>query len=232
MHEHNTTDSPHVDMANQSMKSDNPTSSGSNKLPREKRKRPMRLRDMQSAAQGGGWVWLEKESLDRILIKATGSESGLIIAVYAALCRLSSDRGNAASVTAGTALLVKLSGCSRSTVLRSVAALERVNLITVRRNKRGKMNDENIYLLLASNSRKSAQTPVSKGDHPNASETPGVVPENGRFSDTELEERNSSSSCSSKAKAPMAKAAYADAQQQARRFATKAKATDDGIDGW
>ena len=113
------------------------------KAKRAKSKRPMRLRDMGSSTQGGGWLWLEKESIDRILIKATGVESGLMIAVYAALCRLSSDRGNAATITAGITLLVKLSGCSRSTVLRSVVALERVKLIAVRRVRRGKINDEN-----------------------------------------------------------------------------------------
>jgi hypothetical protein len=199
---------------------------------RGKSKRPLRLRDLESAAQGGGWLWIEKESLDRILIKATGVESGLMIAVYAALCRLSSDRGNAASVTAGTALLVKLSGCSRSTVLRSVAALERVRLVAVRRTKRGRINDENTYFLLASNARKSARTLVSEGHHPSVCETPGVVSENGVFPDTVLKERDSSKSpISIEAKTPLAGAARADAQH-ARRFATKAGHQVEGLGGW
>ena len=200
--------------------------------PKRKPKRPMRLREMQSAAQGGGWFWIEKESVDRILIKATGVESGLIIAVYAALCRLSSDRGNATSITAGTALIVKLSGCSRSTVLRAVVSLERVKLIAVRRTRRGKINDENTYFLLAGTARKSVRKLVSEGDQPSVSETPGVVSENGPFSDTELKERNSlKSSLSIKAKTPMANAAYADAQQ-ARRFATKDGLEIQGLGGW
>lgn len=195
-----------------------------------KRKRSLRLRNMQSAAQGGGWLWIEKESIDRILIKATGVESGLMVAVYASLCRLSSDRGNSTMVSAGTALISKLSGCSRSTVLRAVAALERVNLIAVRRIRRGKTNDENAYFLLACNLRKSAQTLVSERDDPSSCETPGVVSENGVFSDTELKERNSKSSLSIKAKSPTA-AAAADAQR-AGRFASKDGLQIQGLDGW
>ena len=187
---------------------------------------------MQSAAQGGGWFWIEKESVNRILIKATGVESGLMIAVYAALCRLSSDRGNATSVTAGMALLSKLSGCSRRSVLRSVAALERVNLIAVRRVRRGKINDENTYFLLASNARKTARTLVSEGHDPSDCEAPGVVSENGRFSGTVLKERDSSKSpLSIEAKTPLACAARADAQH-ARRFANKSGLQVKGLGGW
>ena len=161
-----------------------------------------------------------------------GVESGLMIAVYAALCRLSSDRGNATSVTAGMALLSKLSGCSRRSVLRSVAALERVNLIAVRRVRRGKINDENTYFLLASNARKTARTLVSEGHDPSDCEAPGVVSENGRFSGTVLKERDSSKSpLSIEAKTPLACAARADAQH-ARRFANKSGLQVNGLGGW
>jgi hypothetical protein len=197
-----------------------------------KRKRSLRLRNMQSAAQGGGWFWIEKESVDRILIKATGVESGLMIAVYAALCRLSSDRGNAASVTAGMALLAKLSGCSRRSVLRSMAALERVKLIAVRRTRRGRINDENTYFLLSSNSRKTARAPVPEGHDPGVSEALPLVSENGPFSGTELKERNSlKSSLSMKAKTPVANAACLEAQQ-ASRFASKDGLEVQGLGGW
>jgi hypothetical protein len=198
---------------------------------RGKSKRPIRLRDMGSAAQGGGWLWIEKESLDLILIKATGVESGLMIAVYAAMCRLSSDRGNASRVTAGTALLVKLSGCSRSTVLRSVAALERVKLVAVRRTKRGKINDENTYFLLASNARKSTRKVVSGGHDPSVREKLGVVSENGEFPDTVLKERDSKSPISIEAKTPLASAARPD-EQHAGRFATNAGIQAQGIGEW
>jgi len=197
-----------------------------------KRKRPPRLRDMQSAAQAGGWCWIEKECIDRILLKATGIESGLMIAVYAALCRLSSDRGNATSITAGLALIGKLSGCSRSSVIRSVAALEKVRLVAVRRTKRGRINDENTYFLLAGTARKSVRKLVSEGDQPSVSATPGVVSENGQFSDTELKERNSlKSSLSIKAKTPMANAACFEAQQ-ASRFASNDGLGVQGLGDW
>ena len=195
-----------------------------------RQKRPLRLRDMGSAAQSGGWFWLEKDSVDRILIKATGVESGLMIAVYAALCRLSSDRSNATSVTAGLGLLVKLSGCSRSSVLRSVAALERVKLIAVRRVKRGRINDENTYFLLGCSTRKNTQTLVSEGEYSSVCETRGVVSENGMFSDTELKEKDSKSLLSKEAKTPMA-CAEADAQH-ARRFANKSGLQVKGLGGW
>jgi hypothetical protein len=197
-----------------------------------KKKRKLCLRDMQSAAQNGGWLWIEKDAIDRILLKTAGAETGLVVAVYAALCRLSSDRGNATSVTAGTTLLVKLSGCSRSTVLRSVAALERAKLIAVRRARRGKINDENTYFLLAASAQKPARTLVSEGHHPSVSETLGVVSENGSFPDTVLKERDSlKSPLSKEVKTPMALAAALGAQQ-ARRFTNKDGHQVHGLGSW
>ena len=39
-----------------------------------KRKPPLRLRDMQSAGQSGGWMWIEKDAIDRLLL-GTGRPS-------------------------------------------------------------------------------------------------------------------------------------------------------------
>jgi hypothetical protein len=201
---------------------------------KKKKRKPRRLRDMQSASQTGGWMWIEKDAIDRILLKTGVGESGLVISTYAALCRLASDRGNATSVTAGMSLIAKLAGCSRRTVMRALAELERVKLIGVRRVRRGKVNDENTYFLLASGPRRSARAPVSESHEGSDSEAPGVVPENGEFSGTELKEmRNSkSSSYSIKAKTPLAAAALADAAQQPGRFANENGREVRGLGNW
>jgi hypothetical protein len=154
-----------------------------------KRKVPLRLRDMQSAAQSGGWMWIEKDAIDRLLLGTAVVEGGLVFSTYAALCRLSSDRGNATSVTVGLTLLSKQAGCSRRTVIRALKELERVKLIAVRRVRRGNRNDENTYFLLACGSRRSAGTPVSEKHEGSDGETLGVVTRNGHFSGTELKER-------------------------------------------
>ena len=199
-----------------------------------RRKAPLRLRDMQSAGNSGGWMWIEKDAIDRILLKTGAVEPGLIVSTYAALCRLSSDRGNATSVTAGMTLIAKLAGCSRRTVMRALTELERVKLIAVRRVRRGNRNDENTYFLLASGSRRSVRTPVTEGHEGSDGEAPGVVTENGRFSGTELKERRNSksSSYSLKAKAPLAAAAFADAQQQPGRFANEDGRKVRGLGNW
>ena len=102
----------------------------------------------------------------------------------------------------------------------------------MRRTRRGKINDENTYFLLAAHTRKTTQTLVPERDYSGPCEAPGVVSENGVFSETELKERNSlKSSLSKEAKTPMANAAYADAQQ-ARRFATKDGLEIQGLGGW
>lgn len=201
---------------------------------RAKRKTLRRLRDMQSAAQNGGWMWIEKDAIDRLLLKTVGVEGGLVLSTYAALCRLSSDRGNATSVTAGMALISKLAGCSRRTVMRALKELERVKLIAVRRVRRGNRNDENTYFLLACGSRSSVKKPVSEKHEGSDGEASGVVPENGDFSGTELKERRNSksSSYSIKAKAPLAAAAFADAQQQPGRFANEDGRKVRGLGNW
>ena len=202
--------------------------------PPAKKPRARRLRDMQSAAQSGGWMWMEKDALDRILLKTGGVESGLIVATYTALCRLSSDRGNATSVTAGLAIIAKLAGCSRRTVMRALAELERVKLIAVRRIRRGNRNDENTYFLLACGARHRRQTLVPEKHKGGAGEAPGVVPENGPFSGTELKERRNykSSSYSLKAKTPLAAAADADAAQPPGRFANEDGRQVRGLGNW
>jgi hypothetical protein len=102
--------------------------------PAKKAKRkPLRLRDMQSAGQSGGWMWIEKDAIDRLLLGTDGPEGCMVFSTYAALCRLSSDRGNATRVTAGMTLLSKQAGCSRRTVMRAVKELERVKLIATTR---------------------------------------------------------------------------------------------------
>jgi hypothetical protein len=200
-----------------------------------KSRRPRRpLRDMQSAAQYGGWLWMEKEAVDRILLKTGGVEAGLIVSTYAALCRLASDRGNAASVTAGMSHIAKQAGCSRRTVIRALAELERVRLIGVRRIRRGRINDENTYFLLACGTRRKRLAPVTEGHNGSDREASGVVPENGQFSGTELKERRNlkSSSYFLKAKAPKAAAAFADAAQQPGRFANENGRKIRGLGNW
>ena len=91
-----------------------------------KTRRKLRLRDMQSAAQSGGWMWMEKDAIDRLLLNTGIVEAGLVFSTYAALCRLSSDRGNATSVTVGMTLISKQAGlfsahgrpCAQGTVAR------------------------------------------------------------------------------------------------------------------
>ncbi len=202
--------------------------------PKRKAKKKLRLRDMQSATQNGGWMWMEKDAIDRVLLKTGGVEAGLVFSTYAALCRLSSDRGNATSVTAGLGVISKLAGCSRRTVIRALAELERVKLIAVRRIRRGNRNDENTYFLLACGSRRSAKSVVSEKHDGSDGETSGVVSENGEFSGTELKERRNSksSSYSIKAKAPLAAAAFADAAQQPGRFANESGHVVRGLGNW
>ena len=199
-----------------------------------KRKPPLRLRDMQSAVQSGGWMWMEKDAIDRLLLGTDGPEGCMVFSTYAALCRLSSDRGNATSVTAGMTLISKQAGCSRRTVIRALKELERVKLIAVRRLRRGNRNDENTYFLLACGSRRSAGTLVSEKHKGGDGESPGVVTENGHFSGTELKERRNSKSSSYilKAKAPLAAAADADAQQQPGRFANEDGRKVRGLGSW
>lgn len=199
-----------------------------------KRKAPHRLRSMQAAGQSGGWMWMEKDAMDRVLFKTNVDETGLLLSTYAALCRLASDRGNATSLTVGMSLIAKQAGCSRRSVMRAIKELERVRVIAVRRVRRGNCNDENTYFLLACGSRRSAQAPVTEGHKGSDGETPGVVTENGQFSGTELKEmRNSkSSSYSLKAKTPKAAAAFADAAQQPGRFANEDGRKVRGLGSW
>lgn len=106
-------------------------------------------RNIKSAEQTGGWLWIEKDAVDRILLKTQSIEPASIIAVYAALCRLASDRGNATGIQAGKAVLAKLSGVSTKTVQRAISELAAVGLIQIRRKKSGKKNEDNSYSLLA-----------------------------------------------------------------------------------
>jgi hypothetical protein len=202
--------------------------------PKRKPKRKLRLRDMQSAVQNGGWLWIEKDAVDRVLLNTGGVEAGLIYSTYAALCRLSSDRGNATSVTAGMGVIAKQAGCSRRTVIRALKELERVKLIAVRRIRRGNRNDENTYFLLACSSRRGAKKVVSEKHNGSDGPSSGVVTENSEFSGTELKEESNfkSYSHSIKAKTPMAAAAFADAQQQPGRFANEDGRKVRGLGSW
>ena len=199
-----------------------------------KRKAPHRLRNLQAAGLSGGWMWMEKEAIDRLLLKTGVVEGGLVFSTYAALCRLSSDRGNATSVTVGLSLLSKQAGCSRRTVIRALKELERVKLIAVRRVRRGNRNDENTYFLLACGSSKSARTLVSERHEGGDAEASGVVTQNDHFSGTELKEESNSKSYSHslKAKAPLAAAALADAAQQPGRFANEGGRKVRGLGSW
>ena len=202
--------------------------------PAKKKRRKHPVRSLEAATQNGGWMWMEKEAIGRILLKTNQRQSAMIVATYAALCRLSSDRGNATSVTAGMGMIANLSGCSKRTVIRAVEELERVKLVAVRRVRRGNRNEENTYFLLACGARGSRRKVVTEGHEGSDCESPGVVTENGQFSGTELKERRNSksSSYSLKAKTPLAAAALADAAQQPRRFANEDGRKVRGLGSW